>query len=308
MKPEELNNPHNAFVKGMLERKESASDFFKQYLPQNIHNQLDYKTLEILKDSYVDKELSQHFTDILYRIKISGKPAYIYLLFEHKSYIDRLVGFQLLRYMVKIWENYLKQNRRAKRLPVILPFVLYHGKSKWSVSNRFRPLFEEIQFTEKYLPDYEFEIVDISHIPDDQIKGELLVRAFLLLLKYNKEAELFKALPGIFQLIYGLSDDVKSTEYIEMFLRYLMATVEEDKKNELKKEIVKSLKERGDIMPTIAEELIREGMEKGMEKGKIEDAEKMISKGMTNADIRDITGLSIKKIEEIRKAFNSKKS
>jgi len=298
MRPESPANPHNAFVKGMLESKDTACCFFKHYLPQNIHSQLDYKTLEILKDSFIDKELSQHFTDILYRIKLSGTSAFLYLLFEHKSYIDRLVGFQLLRYMVKIWENYRKQNRQAKQLPVILPFVLYHGKSKWSVSNRLKPLFEGIPFTEKYLPDYEFEIVDISHIPDDQIKGELLVRAFLLLLKYNDNKTLFNALPGIFHLVHGLSNDVKSTEYIEMFLRYLMATVEKDMKHDLAKEIKKSLKERGDIMPTIAEELIREGLEKG----KIEAAEKMIAKGMSNADIRDITGLSIKKIEEIRKA------
>jgi helix-turn-helix protein len=32
----------------------------------------------------------------------------------------------------------------------------------------------------------------------------------------------------------------------------------------------------------------------------------MIEKGMTNADIRDITGLSIKKIEEIRKKLIKK--
>ena len=53
-------------------------------------------------------------------------------------------------------------------------------------------------------------------------------------------------------------------------------------------------------MPTIAETLIREGMEKG----KTEDARNMISKGMSNVDIRDITGLSIRKIEQNRKQKN----
>jgi predicted transposase/invertase (TIGR01784 family) len=61
-------------------------------------------------------------------------------------------------------------------------------------------------------------------------------------------------------------------------------------------------------MPTIAEkwyqdgvkEGIEKGIEKGIEEGKIEDGLKMIAKGMTNADIRDITGLSIKKIQDLR--------
>jgi predicted transposase/invertase (TIGR01784 family) len=52
------------------------------------------------------------------------------------------------------------------------------------------------------------------------------------------------------------------------------------------------------------EQGMEEGIEKGIEEGKIEDALKMIAKGMTNADIRDITGLSIRKIQELRNRTN----
>ena len=54
-------------------------------------------------------------------------------------------------------------------------------------------------------------------------------------------------------------------------------------------------------MPTIAQSLIREGMQKGKVEGKVIAARNMISRGMPNVDIRDITGLSIRKIEQIRK-------
>ncbi len=55
-------------------------------------------------------------------------------------------------------------------------------------------------------------------------------------------------------------------------------------------------------MPTIAEKWVQEGIEKG----KIEDTEKMISLGMNNTEIRKITGLSIKKISEIRQKLQNK--
>jgi predicted transposase/invertase (TIGR01784 family) len=58
------------------------------------------------------------------------------------------------------------------------------------------------------------------------------------------------------------------------------------------------------LIPTIAEKWcqdgVKEGVEKGIEEGKIEDALKMIAKGTTNAAIRDITGMSIKKIQKVR--------
>jgi len=78
----------------------------------------------------------------------------------------------------------------------------------------------------------------------------------------------------------------------------VLVTVEKDKKKDLIKEIEKSFISGGDIMPTIADELRIEG--------KIEAAEKMVEKGMTNADIRDITGLSIKRIAEILNKIQKK--
>jgi hypothetical protein len=31
--------------------------------------------------------------------------------------------------MVKIWETYLKQHKRARKLPFIIPMVIYHGRA-----------------------------------------------------------------------------------------------------------------------------------------------------------------------------------
>jgi hypothetical protein len=57
-----------------------------------------------------------------------------------------------------------------------------------------------------------------------------------------------------------------------------MATTEEEKKDQLKKQVRKSLEEGGRIVPTIAQSLIREGMEKGHKKSvvlKVTDFERM---------------------------------
>jgi predicted transposase/invertase (TIGR01784 family) len=255
-----------------------------------------------LKDTYIDKELSEHFSDILYKIKISGKNSYIYLLFEHKSYQDEWIGFQLLRNMIKIWEGYKKQNKRAKKLPIIVPLVIYHGAEKWNVENSITPLFEEIPGTKPYIPDFKAEVFDISHIPDDRIKGEILLRVHLLIQKYIFKPELFEKLEEIFKLLITLSSKTKATEYLEVMIRYLTASIESKKSENLKTEIGKVIKFGGDIMPTIAEKWVKEGALKK----EIEICEKLIERNMDNAEIRNITGLSIKKIEDIRKSLKNK--
>ena len=58
-------------------------------------------------------------------------------------------------------------------------------------------------------------------------------------------------------------------------------------------------------MQSIADELIKEGIEKGFEKGleqtQLQIVEKMILNGISNQDIRKITGVSMSRIEQIRK-------
>ena len=319
---EGLNNPHDKFFKESFSRKEVARSFLREYLPERLYRQFDFKSLEILKDSFIDKELSEHFSDILYKIKIAGKISYIYLLFEHKSYADNWYAFQILRNRVKIWENFCKQHKKAQKLPVIVPIVIYHGEGKWQLKNSIAPLFEAVAGAEKYIPDSECEIFDISHMPDEEIRGEILLRVQFLALKYIFKPDLIGKVHEIIELLFTLSQKKRATEYLETLLRYFTASVESDKIEDLGVAVKKAIdKGKGDkIMLTIAEKWVREGEEKGKRegikegikegetKGEIkgerkkerEICRKCIALGMQNEQISSIVGLEIAEIEKIR--------
>lgn len=54
------------------------------------------------------------------------------------------------------------------------------------------------------------------------------------------------------------------------------------------------LEQYEELAMTTAERLISEGMQRGIEKGKLEDASKMLSKGIDLKTVLEITGLSEK--------------
>ena len=118
-----LKNPHDKFFRESFSHKAVAQDFLQQYLPAEIVAKLDFRTLKIEKDSFIEKELQPHFSDMLYTVNYRQQPLQVYLLFEHKSYTDSLIAFQLLTYLVKIWGQYRKQHPEARTLPVVLPLV-----------------------------------------------------------------------------------------------------------------------------------------------------------------------------------------
>jgi predicted transposase/invertase (TIGR01784 family) len=81
-----LSQPHAKAFTFFFKEKETAISMLKGYLPENIKEKLNFKSLTISKDSFIDKRLKNYFADLLYEIKLksSQKSAFIYILFEHK--------------------------------------------------------------------------------------------------------------------------------------------------------------------------------------------------------------------------------
>lgn len=117
-------NVHDRFFKQVFSEQAVAADFLRNYLPAEVVGLLDLSSLELAKDSFVDERLREKFSDLLYNVKLTdGEPAFVYVLFEHKSYADPLTSLQLLRYMAQIWDLGVRQ--KSQFVPII-PIVVYH--------------------------------------------------------------------------------------------------------------------------------------------------------------------------------------
>ena len=117
-----IQNPHDKFFKEMFGRTDVAKDFLNNYLPTEIKDIVDINTLEPQKDSFVNEELEEGFSDILFKSSINNKEGYIYFLFEHKSYSSKDAAFQLLKYIINIWEAKLNKES-VRELPVVIPML-----------------------------------------------------------------------------------------------------------------------------------------------------------------------------------------
>lgn len=131
-----INQPHDKYFKDLMGQKEQAKSFIKEYLPKEIVELMDLESLDQVKDSFVSKELSEVYSDLIYKVQIKNEPAYIYTLFDHKSSPDKGVLVQLLKYTTLLLEKEIKDNPNWVNLPAILPIVFYHGKTKWNVVER----------------------------------------------------------------------------------------------------------------------------------------------------------------------------
>jgi len=216
--------------------------------------------------------------------------------------------------MIAIWE--LKTNKeKQKKLPIIIPLIVYHGENRWNIQPSLSYLIEGIEklpaSLKKHIPDYEYITYDLSPYGAAEIKGGAILRIILETLRsmFTKDVQVFyQVLKRSIIALEEIEQIDKGTEYFEVLIRYIMNARNDIGVTdiyELAKEV--SLERSEEIM-TIAEQLIQEGMEKGMEKGvekgvekgRLETARAALLKGADVKFVAEITGLSLETIQKLK--------
>ncbi len=281
----DISNPYDKLFRETWSNRAFAQDFLQNYLPDTILQRIDLESLSISKDSFVDLAFKEFHSDLLYFVNFSEHAGYLYLLFEHKSYPEKYIHLQLMEYMLKIWRLHLKQHPGSTVLPQIAPMVLYHGQRNWTIPLNFSGAFgKREELLTEYIPMFEYVLVDLSRYSDEDIRGTIMSRVVLLLLKHIFDADIEQRLPAILSLLRGLLDKTSGLQYLETLLRYIASATDKIKKEQIMKIVEKTFMaiEGRNVVMTLAEQWIQEGYEKGYEKG-IQYAEKQAEIGKKQA-------------------------
>ncbi len=259
-------NPHDKLFREVWSDKAIAADFLQNYLPAKVLSQIDLHTLEIAKDTFIEKDLKEFYSDLLYKVDLQAGPGYIYLLFEHKSYVDKLTPLQILEYMVKIWRLHLKQHPHAL-LPPVVPFLLYHGNNQWPWC-KFSDLMDASGLIlPEYTPDFQYILLDLTQYSDREIEGLLLCRAVLLLFKHVRAPDFEERISAILRMLNQLQKADNGFRYLEAIFRYLHSTVDISS-DKIKKMVRQNLDlDKGELFMTLAERFRKEGFEQGIQQG-----------------------------------------
>ncbi|MDJ0756591.1 MAG: Rpn family recombination-promoting nuclease/putative transposase [Ardenticatenaceae bacterium] len=257
-----VQNPHDRFFRESFGRPEIVRNYLEEYLPAEVRATLNLETLSRQEGSFIDEAMQAHQTDLLYQVQLSdGVDAYVYFLFEHKSYPDPLVGLQLLRYIVRFWEQQVKEQARLRP---ILPLVVYHGEKGWHIPTSFGALVDAPDALRSYLPDFRYHLSDFSHVSDETIRGEIWLRVSLSVLRAIFNPRLRQELDQLLTLMFELRDKRTGLEYIRTILYYLSRATERVSRQELETALDRQGVQGEQLMATIAQEYIQEGVEKSI--------------------------------------------
>lgn len=283
-----IKNPHDSYFKSTMSNIKVARDFFDLHLPNEFRQAVDLKTLKLAKASYIDKELRELISDILYSVTIKGEEGYLYLLVEHQSKADRMMPFRILEYTCRIMRQDISNGKKS--LPVVIPLVLYNGKIKYPYDHDIFSLFsnkQQVELAKKTLCK-PFNLLDLNEFSDEELMSENWSNIMLVLMKHIYSRDLLNVLELLKEQLKFIYEN-KGKNYIFTSMKYVFSAGDIDELENLS-DILNGINSEmgGDVM-SLAERIFTQGIEEGISQGISQGLSQGLSKGHSQGLSKGIT-------------------
>ena len=228
---ERPHQPHDALFRRVFGDPENAGSELRSVLSAEVAEHIDLDHLEPVAASFVDDNLSQVHSDLLFRTTFDGDDAYLYFLVEHQSSPDDLMAFRMLRYQVRIWERHLKTEPATSGktgIPLIVPVVLYQGRRRWNAPTDIADIIKisdhaATAFTD-LLPHVRYILDDLTVVDEATMRARPLTPAAriaaLLLGPASKDADVTTRLRASLDDWRAVADDEPAL--LVVFFTYLL--------------------------------------------------------------------------------------
>jgi hypothetical protein len=184
--------PHDSVFRRIFTVPANAASQLRAVLPPGIMARLDLARLAPVPGSFVDEALRWRHSDVLFTAPLDGQDAFVYVLVEHQSSNDPLMAFRVLRYVTRIWDQYEREHPKTRRLPAVIPLVVYQGDDQWTSPVQLLDVIDlslaSKQAMQTYLPRFGFLLDDLTRVGEDQLLARDLTPAALITLRLLQTA------------------------------------------------------------------------------------------------------------------------
>ena len=222
---------HDLAHKEFYSHPENIKDLLQGFVALDCVEEFDFSTLEQVIKSFVAKENTERHDDIIWKVRWRDKLVYIYILIEFQSDVDETMPVRIMSY-VSLLYLYLLGNKNSeywkeKKLPVVLPIVLYNGKDIWNVPKNIQDMFKETnEELQKFIPKISYYFIDEVH-PEANEKDSVLdglansVVATMKLQRTASSEKFYEFLNELKEIIKNSDDKNKFASFMAFMRRFL---------------------------------------------------------------------------------------
>lgn len=265
--------PHDALFRATFSVPEHAAGLLRTALDPRLVARIDWSSLTLIGDSFVDEDLRAQHADLLFSVRIGEHIVCPYLLLEHKSTPEHSTVFQLLKYVLSTWDHRRHAPRKRTGLPPVVPVVVYHGLRRWTAPTEFSDLVDippALECLRDTTPRFRFILVDLSTLDDAALRTQgasPAVRLTLLALtQARRSRDLQALLAGWITLLRELLREPGGEAVLGQVLSYLYEVRGRADFGRLDLQAL-NFPESKAIMQSMADHLRAQGRQQGRQQG-----------------------------------------
>ena len=286
---------HDASYKLLFSSPELVRDLVLGFIPDAWLHSLDYRTLEKMPGSYVTDDLRHRADDVVWRVKVGPEWVYLYILIEFQSKVDPWMAVRMMSYVGLLYQDLIKAKQvlPQRKLPPVLPIVLYNGDAPWTAATNIAELIPKVPgLVSQFLPSMQYLLIAENQYTESGLATmQNLVAAMMRLQRPPQQTAVLE----VIDLLHGWLAD--NPELMRIFAIWIRAVLLRQSKHDLALPKVQDLKELKMTLATRFEEWAQqhrqEGLETGLQKGLQKGLQTGLQKGQRDGEARILQRLLV---------------
>jgi predicted transposase/invertase (TIGR01784 family) len=283
---------HDHSYKLLFSHAERVADLLRGFVHEDWVAQLDFASLERHSASYVADDLREREDDVIWRVRFGEGWLYVYLLIEFQSKVDRFMAVRILAYLGLLYQDLIRAGQLSedRRLPPVLPIVLYNGKPRWTAPVDIADLLVPAPgMLGRYSPRLRYFLIDEGRFADSELEPLRNLAAALFRLENSRTPQDLEQVLAALVVWLEAPEQTSLRRAFTVWLKRVllpsrMSGVEFTQLNELQ-EVRSMLAERVvEWTESWEQQGIQKGIAKGMEKGIQKGMELGIGQGIQQGE------------------------
>lgn len=194
---------HDRGYRRLLSHPKVVKDLITSFVHGDFVRDIDFLKLEPYDRSFITEDYKERESDVIWSVKVKGRPVYFYILIELQSSVDRWMALRMLVYILLLYQDLIVKKKVRKYLPSVFPLLLYRGKREWKAPESLSALIEiPFEAFRLYVPEFSFLKIDEHRFSKESlIELESITAKVFLLEKATMEdiAEISRAFQEIYR-------------------------------------------------------------------------------------------------------------
>lgn len=263
---------------------------------------LDFTRLAQLNSSFISDALRAQESDMVFSVPFRDTTEncdelFIYILLEHQSTVDPVMGFRLLFYMCQMWDAQRREweaenlPKSEWRLRPILPIVFYTGTQRWHTPLSLTTLMDVPETLARFVPTFDTLFLGVKDMEADDLTKTDHPLGWLLTVLQNEDATVASMNEALREALLHLDAlNVENTSQHRRAILYLVLLILHRRPAEEREGLLRLVNEHTQDMEvkSMAQSIIELSEQRGIERGMAQGMAQGIAQGARETTVKNI--------------------